>query len=111
MVPSLSRAALTALLCSATLLLTASAVDAKPKRLTNGCTDEQVQSAAATQCLNQFQDDVYHNRPTYHSLYCSSTGRMLCCQYDQNNTIVDHSCDVIASRVTLPDIDFGIRDE
>ncbi|MGN6486832.1 MAG: hypothetical protein ACTHLT_03285 [Devosia sp.] len=89
----------TALILAALLTLASTAgVEAKPKRLTNGCTDAQIQSASAGQCIDKMQDDIMHNRPTYHALYCSSTGKMLCCQYDQAGNTVDHSCDIISTR-------------
>lgn len=72
--------------------------DAKPKRLTNGCTDQQIQSKAAGQCIDKMQDDLLHNRPIYHALYCSSTGKLLCCQYDEKGNTVDHSCEIISTR-------------
>jgi hypothetical protein len=92
--PAGSALALAALVV---LTLTTSA-DAKPKRLTNGCTDQQIQSQAAGQCIDKMQDDIKNNRPTYHALYCSSTGKLLCCQYDQQGNTVDHSCDIISTR-------------
>jgi hypothetical protein len=92
-------AAKTALALAILIILAATgSAEAKPKRLTNGCTDAQIQSAAAGQCIDKMQDDILHNRPTTHALYCSSTGKMLCCQYDQAGNTVDHSCDIISSR-------------
>jgi hypothetical protein len=82
-------------------------VEAKPKQLTNGCTDAQIQSPAASQCIDQMGDDIFHNRPTYHAPYCSSTGKMLCCQYDQAGNTVDHSCEVIASHANPKVFDPG----
>jgi len=79
-------------------LFATSTVEAKPKRLTNGCTDAQIQSGSAGQCIDKMEDDILHNRPTYHALYCSSTGKLLCCQYDQAGNTVDHSCEIISSR-------------
>jgi len=81
--------------------LSASDTSAKPKQLYNGCTAEQIQSPAAAECVKQLNDDLMHNRATTHNLYCSSTGRMLCCQYDAQNQVVDHSCDVL-TRISHP---------
>lgn len=72
---------------------------AKPKKIvSNGCTMEQIQSPAAGRCIDKMEDDILHNRPTYHAVYCSSTGRMLCCRYDQAGNTVDHSCEIISMR-------------
>lgn len=77
-------------------LAVAGPAEAKPKKIvSNGCTVEQIQSPAAGQCIDKMQDDIMHNRPTFHALYCSSTGRMLCCQYDQAGNTVDHSCEIL----------------
>jgi hypothetical protein len=67
---------------------------AKQKKVSNGCTLAQIQSPAASNCINQLEQDVLHDRPTIHALYCSSTGRILCCEFDGGN-IVDHSCTVV----------------
>jgi hypothetical protein len=88
-------------------LFATSTVEAKPKRLTNGCTDAQIQSAAAGQCIDKLQDDLLSNGPTYHMPYCSSTGKMLCCEYDEANHVVDHSCEVIASHANPKVFDPG----
>lgn len=96
------------------ILLAPVGVDARPKAISNGCTAEQIQSSAAGQCINQMQDDILHNRSTFHALYCSSTGKMLCCQYDQQGNTVDHSCDIISTRVnplSLTPINPGGRPE
>jgi hypothetical protein len=89
--------------------LAAAPAEAKPKKIvSNGCTVEQIQSAPAGQCIDKMQDDIMHNRPTYHALYCSSTGRMLCCEYDQAGNTVDHSCEVL--NISRPRYDFRAPD-
>ncbi|HVY50065.1 MAG TPA: hypothetical protein VHA07_00745 [Devosia sp.] len=74
---------------------------AKPKAVSFGCTAQQIQSPQAGQCISQLQDDVLHNRPRVHELVCTSTGHMMCCEVDENNNIIDHSCDVI-ERISRP---------
>lgn len=76
-------------------VLAAQIADAKPKKVANGCTTEQIQSAAAAPCPDKRNDDVLHNRPTHHALHCSSTGKLLCCEYHQAGNTVDPSCSVI----------------
>lgn len=78
--------------------------DAKPKKVSNGCTAGQIQSAAAADCGHQMEQDIINNAPTMHALYCSSTGKMLCCEYS-GNSIVDHSCTVVGR--TLPKHELG----
>jgi hypothetical protein len=81
---------------------------AKPKTVLNGCTMGQIQTPEMGQCINKAEDDLLHNHPTTHVPYCSSDGRMLCCELDGNGNIVDHSCEVL-SHISLhrPDITVG----
>lgn len=109
MTSSLSQVAVAALGCSLLLTVTTPA-HAKPKQVSNGCTAEQIQSSAASQCINQMQDDILHNRATYHAVYCSSTGKMLCCQYDQAGNTVDHSCDIISTRFSPGHLDIPFHE-
>lgn len=90
---------ITAVISILGFLLCPAIADAKPKKVSNGCTVGQIQSPAASDCLNQMEQDIIHNSPTVHALYCSSTGKILCCEYN-GNTIVDHSCTVVGK--TLP---------
>jgi hypothetical protein len=70
--------------------------DAKPKGVKFGCSMAQVQSPAAAACLRQMDQDIMSGKPKQHGLYCSSTGKILCCEYDSNSAIVDHSCSVVS---------------
>lgn len=100
-VPARSLVALLALL--AALAVTAPA-EAKPKRIvSNGCTAEQIQSPKAAQCINKLEQDIMSGSATYHALYCSSSGALLCCQYDQSGNVLDHSCEV--QRMSRPPLD------
>ncbi|QDZ02815.1 hypothetical protein FQ775_21940 [Nitratireductor mangrovi] len=90
---------LSILALGAVLTLPAVSAMAKPKKIvSNGCTMEQIQSPAAGGCIDKMEDDILNNRPTYHAVYCSSTGRILCCRYDQAGNTVDHSCEIIGNR-------------
>ena len=81
-----------------------SPAEAKPKQqLVNGCTTAQMQSEAAAQCIRQTGDDIVNNRATVHRLYCSSSGTMMCCEYDQAGNTVDHSCETL--RISRPQLD------
>lgn len=79
----------------------AEAAIAKPKIVSNGCTAAQIQSPSASSCIDQMESDIIHNRPTTHAVYCSSTGKILCCAYDGNGQVVDHSCTVVGLRRPL----------
>jgi hypothetical protein len=72
--------------------------DAKQKKVSNGCTAGQIQSAAAADCGHQMEQDIINNAPTMHALYCSSSGRMLCCEY-VGQSIVDGTCTVVGRRL------------
>ena len=76
--------------------------EAKPKKVSNGCTVEQIQSPSSAACLKQAENDVLNDRATVHALYCSSTGKILCCEYS-GNTIVDHSCTVVGRKLPRGD--------
>jgi hypothetical protein len=81
------------------LLLSSQGAEAKPKKVSNGCTASQIQSAAAKDCIDKMESDVAHNRRFYHALYCSSSGKMLCCEYDsKTGEQADHSCTVVGKR-------------
>ena len=70
----------------------------KPKIQALGCTNAQIQSPAASKCIDEMNSDVGQGSATVHGLYCSSDGRILCCEYDTTKVgwpIVDHSCTVI----------------
>lgn len=74
---------------------------AKPKKIVSeGCTAEQIQSSTASPCVDKMQDDILHNRPRYHYVYCSSTGAILCCEADASTgQTVDHSCQILSRRI------------
>jgi hypothetical protein len=74
------------------------AAGAKGKKVSNGCTAAQIQSAAAHSCGVQMEQDIINDSPTMHALYCSSSGAMLCCEYS-GNSIVDHSCTVVGRKL------------
>lgn len=93
------RLGVAAVISIAGFLLSPVIAEAKPKKVSNGCTAGQIQSPAAAGCLRQAESDILNDRPTVHALYCSSTGKILCCEYS-GNTIVDHSCTVVGR--TLP---------
>lgn len=77
---------------------------AKPKIVSNGCTAGQIQSDAAAGCIRQMEQDILHNRPTTHAVYCSSTGKILCCEYDQAGQTVPHSCTVVGRKASTTGI-------
>lgn len=100
-------AASAALGVAMTLSVGTSTAIAKPKIVSNGCTAQQIQTPEAGQCIDKMQDDILHNRATTHAVYCSSTGRLLCCEYDAQGNTVDHSCEII-SNISHPLLDFRI---
>jgi hypothetical protein len=86
---------------AAALVLSAFVTDAahaRPNRPGLGCSKTQIQSAKAAACMAQAESDILNGRPTMHVVYCSSTGKMLCCEVDGSDAIVDHSCSVIELR-------------
>ncbi|QDZ02816.1 hypothetical protein FQ775_21945 [Nitratireductor mangrovi] len=91
---SRSSLAISALALGALLALPAGSAWAKPKKI-NGCTIGQIQSQAASSCIAKMESDIMNNRPTTHAVYCSSTGAILCCEYDDAGRVVDHSRTVI----------------
>ena len=75
------------------------AAEAKPKRTYNGCTQEQLQTPEAGQCLNQITGDLTQGRSYTHVVYCDSGGHILCCLTDnQTGQILDNSCDTLTIR-------------
>lgn len=54
---------------------------AKPKRLYNGCTAEQIQTNFGNSCVNQMEQDIIGNKPYMHALLCNG-GDVQCCTYD-----------------------------
>lgn len=65
---------------------------AKPKK-SFGCSMQQIQSTQAAPCLGMAEDDILKGRPYVHIVYCSSTGKMLCCRADsETQQIIDQSC-------------------
>jgi hypothetical protein len=78
----------------AVIALLAHPATAKPKIVSNGCTAKQIQSPEASECIDKMEADVLAGRSRLHAVYCSSSGKMLCCEYE-GNKIVDHSCTVI----------------
>ena len=70
--------------------------DARPKEVKFTCSAAQVQSPAAAACVAQMEQDISSGKPTLRGLYCSSTGKILCCEYDEGGSIVDHSCSVVS---------------
>ena len=80
------------------LLMLAVAVtpaEARQKILSNGCTGAQIQSAKASQCIDKMEYDVRTNKPYTHALYCSSSGALLCCVY-QDGQQLPASCEVLS---------------
>jgi hypothetical protein len=74
------------------VLLFHSTADAKPKK-SFGCSMQQIQSAEAAPCIAKADDDILKGRPYTHVVYCSSTGKLLCCRADsETSQIIDHSC-------------------
>ena len=73
----------TALAIATALALSSGQAVAKPKKVSNGCTAGQIQSPAASDCINQMEQDIIHDSPTIHALYCSSSGKILCCEYSE----------------------------
>jgi hypothetical protein len=69
---------------------------AKPKRPSFGCSMQQIQSAQAAPCIAKADDDILKGRPYVHVVYCSSTGKMLCCRVDnETQQIIDQSCTIV----------------
>lgn len=65
----------------------------KKKIVSNGCTMEQIQSKAAGVCIDKNTDDILNHLPTHHAVYCSPSGAMLCCKYDnQSGKAIASSC-------------------
>ncbi|MBX9843080.1 MAG: hypothetical protein K2Z80_14865 [Xanthobacteraceae bacterium] len=86
-------------LCALTFLLTtAPAAYAKPNSMTN-CTTSQLKAFLKTKdgkkCISQKEQDLINGSKTSHDAYCSSSGTFLCCQYDENNKRVDHTCETV----------------
>ena len=92
---------LNAAIIVASLAIWPNTADAKPKATSDGCSVAQVQSPAAAACLRQLEQDVMSGKPTIHALYCSSTGKIYCCEYS-GNSIVDQSCSVVSGIKRAP---------
>lgn len=76
-----------------------STADAKPKRPSFGCSMNTIQSAKAAPCIAKAEDDILKDRPYVHVVYCSSTGRLLCCRVDSaTQQIIDQSCGILSIR-------------
>ena len=54
---------------------------AKPKRLYNGCSAEQIQTNFGNSCVDQMEQDIIGNKPYTHALLCNG-GDVQCCTYD-----------------------------
>ena len=72
---------------------------ALPKRTYNGCTQQQLQTSEAGQCLNNIQADLTSGKSYTHVVYCDSGGHILCCLQDnQTGRTLDHSCETMTLR-------------
>jgi hypothetical protein len=72
---------------------------AKPKKPSFGCGIQQIQSAQAAPCIAKADDDILKGRAYTHVVYCSSTGKMLCCRVDNaTQQIIDQSCSLSMMR-------------
>ena len=90
------RTSLAAAVSIFSIIMWPAMADARPKGVKFTCSAAQVQSPEAAACLAQMEQDISSGKPTLRGLYCSSTGKMLCCQYDTSGSIVDHSCSVVS---------------
>jgi hypothetical protein len=62
------------------------------QRKQHGCTAGQIQSPQGAKCVDK-NKNLPSNATYSYVLYCSSTGKLMCCQYD-NGSIKDHSCSI-----------------
>lgn len=72
---------------------------AKPKRLVNGCTAEQIRDTPIGQsCADQMEQDILGNKPYTHALLCNGSD-IKCCTYDnKTNQIINCRSRAGASR-------------
>jgi hypothetical protein len=98
--PALPRLAWIGALVAATSAFTPATADAARPKPSFGCSIAQLQSPAASQCIRKAEQDIMAGRPTTHVVYCSSTGKMLCCLSEGSN-IVDQSCEIIQT-ISVP---------
>jgi hypothetical protein len=63
-----------------------------------GCTGAQTQSPKGAACIDKNKDANGVIWGIKYVLYCSSTGKLLCCEINDNGTIKDHSCSVLGVR-------------
>lgn len=83
-------------------ILSATTVVAKPKGLGIGgsCTQSQLDLPQNAACFQKQDQDRAQGSATIHSIYCSSTGAVLCCEYNElTGAIVDHSCQAVRQGV------------
>jgi hypothetical protein len=73
---------------------------AAPRQTTyEGCTARQLQtSEGARACIDEGAQEITIGRPTHHAVFCSSNGKMSCCECDFNDNIVGAGCVDLSSR-------------
>ena len=77
----------------------ADVASALPKRTYNGCTQAQLQTSEAGQCLGHVLADMTSGKTYTHVVYCDSGGHILCCLQDnQTGRTLDNSCDTLTLR-------------
>jgi len=86
--------------------LTALAMSAPAAATPNTCSAKQIQSPAGARCI----DKNLGLGDMRFVLYCSSTGKLLCCELDDKGNIKDHSCEVAQLRALVPAAKFSITD-
>jgi hypothetical protein len=95
--PSVSGAS--SVLCAVVLAFTLCQQALAKPPLYNNCTTKQINKAAKTkggkECWKKNEADLLNNSQTSHVIYCSSSGKYLCCEKDKNGKIVDNTCETI----------------
>jgi hypothetical protein len=86
--------------------LAALAMSAPAAATPNTCSAKQIQSPAGARCI----DKNLGLGDMRFVLYCSSTGKLLCCELDDKGNIKDHSCEVAQLRALVPAVRFSITD-
>lgn len=96
--PSFSVVSVICVCVVALLIMTSQAASARPKSVTGDCTKAQLdkykKSKDGKKCTAQGDNDVLSNSKVIHGIYCSSSGKVLCCAYDEKG-IVAGSCETI----------------
>jgi hypothetical protein len=67
-----------------------------------GCTLAQLQSPKGKQCIDKNLGPGGISAGVAYVLYCSSTGKLLCCEANDNGTLKDHSCSVLQDGLRRP---------